>query len=81
TLMALGGNTRDLDPIWEKQTIFQLYMKIDIKMAYSAWKRRRDSLRRRQNAQTTASEYFETASEVADLKKPLEDSTGRRRHN
>ncbi|GJX85344.1 hypothetical protein Tco_0336118 [Tanacetum coccineum] len=48
------------------------------KSAYSAWRRRHNSLRRRQKAQAMASETFETAFEVADLKKLIEDSAGQR---
>ncbi|GJY72322.1 retrovirus-related pol polyprotein from transposon TNT 1-94 [Tanacetum coccineum] len=72
---TLGWYLEEIRVTWtqfgKKWTRFQLYTKIDFKRAYSAWRRRRDSLRRRQKAQSTASKIFETASEVADLKKPI----------
>ncbi|GKC96117.1 hypothetical protein Tco_1161559, partial [Tanacetum coccineum] len=79
----LGWHLKVIHVTWtqfgKKRTRFQLYTKIDIKRAYNAWRRRHDSLRRRQKAQAMVSEIFETASEEADLKKPIEDSAGRRR--
>ncbi|GJZ66057.1 hypothetical protein Tco_0622753 [Tanacetum coccineum] len=82
---SLGWHLKVIHVTWtqfgKKRTRFQLYTKIDIKRAYNAWRRRRDSLRRRQKAQATTLEIFETASEEADLKKPIEDSAGRRRRN
>ncbi|GKD53389.1 hypothetical protein Tco_1286776, partial [Tanacetum coccineum] len=80
----LGWHLKEIHVTWtqfrKKRRRFQLYMKIDIKRAYSAWRQRRDFLRWRQKAQTTASGNFETTSKVTGLKKPVEDSA-RRRHS
>ncbi|GJV60340.1 hypothetical protein Tco_1466440 [Tanacetum coccineum] len=63
TWMAFGGNMRDLDSIWEERTRIQLYTKFDIKRAYNAWRRRRNSVRHRLKAQATTSGTLEIASE------------------
>nr|GEV78700.1 hypothetical protein [Tanacetum cinerariifolium] len=82
---ALRWHLEDIHKNWtqfgKKRTRFQLYTKIDIKREYGAWRWHRDSLRRRHKAQVTTLENFETASEVTDLKKPIEDSARQRRHN
>ncbi|GKB19910.1 hypothetical protein Tco_0853833, partial [Tanacetum coccineum] len=47
----LGWHLEEIHVTWtqfrKKRTRFQLSTKIDTKRAYSAWRRRRDSLRRR----------------------------------
>nr|GFA10928.1 hypothetical protein [Tanacetum cinerariifolium] len=81
----LGWHLEEIHATWtqfgKKRTRIQLYIKIDIKRAYSTWRRGRNSLGWHQKAQATVSEIFEMASEVADLKKPIEDSAGRWRLN
>ncbi|GKC49203.1 hypothetical protein Tco_1071948 [Tanacetum coccineum] len=82
---ALGWHLEEIHVTWtqfrKKQTRIQLYMKLDIKRAYRPWRRSRNSLRQCQKAQATKSGTLATASEAADLKEALEDSTGRRRRN
>ncbi|GJV73518.1 hypothetical protein Tco_1493513 [Tanacetum coccineum] len=51
------------------------------KTAYSAWRRRRDSLRRRQDVQAIASEETCDGIWTNRLKEALVDSAGRRRRN
>ncbi|GJQ95520.1 hypothetical protein Tco_0006659 [Tanacetum coccineum] len=79
-LIALGWNLEEIHMTWtqfgKKQTRIQLYTKLDIKRAYRPWRRRHNSLRRRQKAQATTSGTLATASEVASLKEALEDSAG-----
>ncbi|GJY81752.1 MAK10-like protein [Tanacetum coccineum] len=71
---TLGWHLKEIHVTWtqfgKKQTRIQLYIKFDIKRAYSAWRWRCNSLRRHQKPQATASGTLATASEVADLKKP-----------
>nr|GEV63756.1 hypothetical protein [Tanacetum cinerariifolium] len=40
---SVSDGVRHLDEFWRKQTILQLYTKVDIKCAYSAWRRRHKS--------------------------------------
>ncbi|GKF91034.1 hypothetical protein Tco_0274735, partial [Tanacetum coccineum] len=84
-MRSLGWHLEEVHVTWtqfgKKRTRIQLYTKLDIKSAYRRWRRRRNSLRRRQKAKATASEIFKTAPEVTDLKEALEDSAGQRRRN
>ncbi|GKB89381.1 ribonuclease H-like domain-containing protein [Tanacetum coccineum] len=70
TWMAFRGNTRDLDSIWEETRQDCNFTQRGSKLAYSAWRRCRNSLRRLQDAQATASGTLVMALEVADLKNP-----------
>nr|GEV78701.1 hypothetical protein [Tanacetum cinerariifolium] len=83
--LALRWHLEKIHETWtqfrKKRTRFQLYTKIDINREYGAWRWHRDSLRRRQKAQVTELENFETSSEVTDLKKPIEDLAGQHSPN
>nr|GEV03246.1 hypothetical protein [Tanacetum cinerariifolium] len=74
--MTFERNTRDLDLIWEETDKNSTLHEIGYQKAYRLWRWRRNSLRRRQKAQATASGTSATASKVADLKETLEDSAG-----
>nr|GEU30891.1 hypothetical protein [Tanacetum cinerariifolium] len=85
TLKSLGWYLEEIHVTWtqfgKKRTRIQLYTNLDIKKAYIPWRRRRNSLQRRQKTKATTSETLATVSEVANLKETLEDSVRQRRHN
>ncbi|GJS98479.1 hypothetical protein Tco_0819649 [Tanacetum coccineum] len=82
---ALGWHLEEIHVTWtqfgKKQDKITTLHKKAQKIAYNVWRRRRSSLRRRQDAQETASEEIRDDVWINRLKQALEYSAGRRRRN